>query len=363
MHGSANSRKLLEPLTSVGGAAKRRLARAVGIGGGAWLLLVTACSGADDGDPSVEPSGGAAGEAGSSWGSAGSGWPGAGGASGAAGAGGVAGEAGEAGAGAAPGSGGAGGAPSNDCPRAKVQVAAGATLNVRPEPNTSKPAVGSLPNNAIVDVVQQVQGEDVGGVTLWFQITYGSVSGFISSAFAQCTLEQAPVLVPPSAWYLPLQCGKSAKITQGNNGSFSHSGKAKYAYDFSLGVGTPMVAMADGIVHHIYDQTKPGDPCYNGGDSSCYPYANLVVLLHGDGSTSIYKHLSSVSVSLGEFVGRGKTVGLSGSTGYSTGPHAHVMRQEDCGVANCQSIPLKFADVPGDGVPDTGQTVTSGNCP
>src|SRR5690606_14645789 len=106
-----------------------------------------------------------------------------------------------------------------------------------------------------------------------------------------------------------------------------------------------------------------GDPCYNGGDSSCYPYANLVVLLHGDGSPSSYTHLSSASVSLGVYVGRGQRVGLWGSTAYSTGPHAHVMRQEDCGVANCQSIPLKFADVPGDGVPDTGQTVTSGNCP
>jgi len=39
------------------------------------------------------------------------------------------------------------------------------------------------------------------------------------------------------------------------------------------------------------------------------------------------------------------------------------MRMEDCGANNCQSIPLAFADVGGDGVPNTGEMVTSQNCP
>jgi hypothetical protein len=88
-----------------------------------------------------------------------------------------------------------------------------------------------------------------------------------------------------------------------------------------------------------------------------------VSLLHGDGSRTVYKHLNEVHVALGEFVPRGAVVGLSGSTGYSTGRHAHTMRTEDCPQANCDSIPLEFADAPGNGVPDTGETVTSGNCP
>ena len=42
----------------------------------------------------------------------------------------------------------------------------------------------------------------------------------------------------------------------------------------------------------------------------------------------------------------GKAVGLSGSTGYSTGPHAHVMRQDACAdPIGCQSLRTPFADV------------------
>jgi murein DD-endopeptidase MepM/ murein hydrolase activator NlpD len=235
---------------------------------------------------------------------------------------------------------------------------------VRATPSTGAAIVGSLPDNLIVDVVDRVQGEAVSGNTDWMEIRSGNVHGFVSAAYAHCTTEEAPELQPPSAYYLPLECGKTARIAQGNNGSFSHQGRSRYAFDFSVGIGTPLVAMADGVVGALYDQTGPGDPCYDGGPSSCFPYANYVELIHGDGTASIYKHLSRVDVTVGQFVPRGTAVGLSGSTGYSTGPHAHVMRQEDCGDAlACQSVPVRFADVAGDGVPVTGETVTSGNCP
>lgn len=332
--------------------ANLELARRVGI---AIVLAAgsTACGGADD--DVLGP--GAAGAGGATEGIAGqSSWIGQ---SGAGGAGGAA----DAGVPPPPDAGAAGAPSVDECPRVRVVVAAGATLNVRPEPSTAQAPVGTLANGSIVDKIADVQGESVNGSTLWYQISSPNVSGYVSSTYAECTTDQAPVLTPPTGYYLPLQCGKSAKISQGNFGSFSHAGKSAYAFDFSLGVGTPMVAMADGVVLHVYDKTKPGDPCYDGGGSSCYPYANLVVLLHGDGTASIYKHLSKVLVSLNDFVPRGTPIGLSGSTGYSTGPHAHVMREENCGVANCQSIPLSFADVSGNGVPTTGQTVTSGNCP
>lgn len=52
-------------------------------------------------------------------------------------------------------------------------------------------------------------------------------------------------------------------------------------------------------------------------------YGNEVVVQHTDGTYSQYAHLSSLSVSSGQSVTGGQQIGLSGSTGNSTGPHLH----------------------------------------
>ncbi|MGP3947974.1 transglycosylase family protein [Streptomyces sp. 7N604] len=52
-------------------------------------------------------------------------------------------------------------------------------------------------------------------------------------------------------------------------------------------------------------------------------YGNQVVIRHTDGKYSQYAHLSSLSVSAGQAVTGGKQIGLSGSTGNSSGPHLH----------------------------------------
>lgn len=268
------------------------------------------------------------------------------------------------GAGGGGGMAGAGGAPVPEpCPRVQVHVAAGAKLNVRSEPSTKGTVAAQLDDGAIVDVLGEVKGEMINGTDAWFHIQSGALQGYVFGQYATCTEEKPPVVTAPDGFYLPLVCGKSAKIAQGNGGSFSHSGKSYYAFDFSLALNTPMTAMADGVVKYLYDKTGPGDPCYNGGPDTCFPYANYVVVKHGDGTMTTYKHLNRVDVKLGQTIKRGTVVGLSGSTGYSTGPHAHVMRMNDCGVYQCLSIPLQFQDVPGDHVPNQGQTVTSGNCP
>ncbi len=249
--------------------------------------------------------------------------------------------------------------PADDCPRLQVHVAAGANLNVRPDASTAGEPVGALPNGAIADKLARADGEVIEGDATWFEIQWNDVHGWIAGAYATCTVEQPPELEPPDGFYLPLPCGYETTIAQGNDGTYSHQGAAFYAFDFSVPLETPLVAMADGIVIHTYAETMPGDPCYDGGGPECFAYGNLVVLLHGDGTTSLYKHLDELHVADGEFVPRGTTVGLSGSTGFSTGPHAHVMRMEDCGMAQCQSIPLEFVEA---GVPVTGQSVTSENC-
>jgi murein DD-endopeptidase MepM/ murein hydrolase activator NlpD len=237
-------------------------------------------------------------------------------------------------------------------------VPAGEVLNVRPDPSTAQPPVATLANGSIADVLAKVSGEDVQGNTTWYQITQGSSNGFVSAVFAECTTDEPPK--PPDGYFMPLACGKSAKITQGPNGPVSHSGIHHYAYDFGVALDTPVVAMADGVVTHTYGETGPGDPCYGGGGPSCSAYGNYVVLKHGDGQSTLYKHLNTLAVAVGESVQRGSVIGLSGSTGYSTGPHLHAMLMSDCGGPACQSVPLSFADV---GSPAVYQVVTSGNCP
>lgn len=249
----------------------------------------------------------------------------------------------------------------NDCPRVRVEVSAGNNLNVRPEPSTVGEPIGSLPNGAIVDVLGDEIGEVISGEPVWYLVGSGMLEGYVSAAFASCTLDTPPD-ISEDGWYLPLECGMSAVVSQGNFGTTSHSGNSAYAFDFALGLGTPLVAMASGTVTHTFDETGPGDPCYAGGGPECFSAANYVTLLHADGTKSTYRHLQEVLVGIGEVVAVGEVVGLSGSTGYSTGRHAHVMRMEDCGEGHCPSIPVSFDDVAGDGVPDTDEMVTSGNC-
>lgn len=65
----------------------------------------------------------------------------------------------------------------------------------------------------------------------------------------------------------------------------------------------------------------PGTVTYAGWDSS--GWGNTILIDHGNGFSTRYAHLSQILVSVGQAVSRGYKIGVSGSTGNSTGPHLH----------------------------------------
>ncbi len=69
-------------------------------------------------------------------------------------------------------------------------------------------------------------------------------------------------------------------------------------------------------------------------------YGKWVFIQHDNGLSTLYAHLSVIKVSKGDHVDMGETVGLSGATGYATGPHLHFGVYASSG-AEIASFPSK----------------------
>lgn len=80
--------------------------------------------------------------------------------------------------------------------------------------------------------------------------------------------------------------------------------------DVAAPKGTPVNAMLEGVV-----TVAAEDMYYTGG---------TVMIDHGHGVQSLYAHLSSVDVTVGQELAKGEHLGAIGSTGRSTGPHLHL---------------------------------------
>jgi len=108
--------------------------------------------------------------------------------------------------------------------------------------------------------------------------------------------------------------------------------------DFGAPIGTPVKAALTGTVTDTESvRIKAG----------CQ-YGKFIVVKHVNGLSTIYGHLSHVYVQPGSTVTTGQTIGLSGDTGYATGPHLHfgvyatqgmrVVDARELGSVNCAGI-------------------------
>jgi len=84
--------------------------------------------------------------------------------------------------------------------------------------------------------------------------------------------------------------------------------------DIAAPIGTPITAAFAGTV------LATGNTDLVRG---CYSYGKWVMIIHGNGISTLYAHLSAIDVAKGQSVSTGQTLGLSGMTGYATGPHLH----------------------------------------
>lgn len=105
----------------------------------------------------------------------------------------------------------------------------------------------------------------------------------------------------PGYFTRPVTSGIKTQKIHGHNG-----------VDIAGPVGTPILASAAGTV--IINRMNGA---WNGG------YGNYVVISHPNGTQTLYAHMLSSVVKVGEMVAKGEKIGAMGNTGLSTGPHLH----------------------------------------
>ncbi len=93
--------------------------------------------------------------------------------------------------------------------------------------------------------------------------------------------------------------------------------------DFGVPTGSRIKSVSNGVVKG-FDNTD--------AYKSCYAWGKWILVEHDNGLSSLYAHLSVISVKVGQRVTAGEVIGYSGNTGVSTGPHLHLSLYATQGV-------------------------------
>jgi len=161
-----------------------------------------------------------------------------------------------------------------------------------------------------------------------------------------------------NGYRVPFSAGNNYHVTQAFPDSATHrSLDSKYAVDIAMPVGTDVLAARGGIVFEVAGTN------FKGGISreKHAHAANVVRVLHDDGTFAVYAHLNwnSIRVRPGERVLAGQYIADSGNTGFSSGPHLHFAVQRNAGL-RVEAIPVVFKGPSSNSViPATGDLLTA----
>lgn len=106
--------------------------------------------------------------------------------------------------------------------------------------------------------------------------------------------------------------GGGCSVTSGFNPARKHpvTGQTRphYGVDYAAATGTPVLAAANGTVERSYTSSS---------------YGETIVVRHTDGSATLYAHMQTRGVNVGDTVTASQQIGTSNNTGLSSGPHLH----------------------------------------
>jgi murein DD-endopeptidase MepM/ murein hydrolase activator NlpD len=164
--------------------------------------------------------------------------------------------------------------------------------------------------------------------------------------------------LPERPYRAPFAIAASYRISQAYPETVTHtSADSRHAVDFIMPIGTDIHAARGGTVFEVTATNFRGglDPERDA------PAANLVRILHEDGTYAEYAHLnrSTIRVKPGDVVSRGQYIADSGNTGFSSGPHLHFAVIRNLGL-RVESVPVVFEGPQGSEVtPQTGMNLVA----
>jgi len=159
----------------------------------------------------------------------------------------------------------------------------------------------------VTELVQESSWDEFLSKSLGDVTGGGSVSSLLSKSSDKTDINRDKTDI--SKPYIGYKTGKMIRPVDAKPGSpfGPRHGQSHNGTDFPVPTGTPVKSPEDGVVK------KTGSDRMNG---------NHVVISSGNNEHWLL-HLSKINVSNGQKVNQGDVVGLSGSTGKSTGPHLH----------------------------------------